>query len=70
MKTWFRRTFVVIDIEEARERNLTFVCNIYGDLINLYNCRSLWEDDKGRVWSVKQLNKDVWYAKDAEYEQG
>lgn len=54
-----RRVFVVIDIEEAKKRDMIFLFNIYGDVINILNCRSVWEDDQRRLWSVKQLNDEL-----------
>lgn len=52
---WFRRTFVKIDITEAKERGFSFVGNVHGDEINQLNCRSIWRDKKGKAWRVKQL---------------
>ena len=55
MKNWLLRTFYVISNEKARELNLTHHENIYGDLINLINCRSIWKDSKGRRYRVRHL---------------
>ena len=55
IRSTYRRLFIVIDIKEAKERNLSFVGNVWGDEINKLNCRSIWYDDKKRRWRVKQL---------------
>lgn len=56
MKKFFIRIFTIISIEKAYEYNLTFVTNVYGDEINIINCRSLWIDGNGRYYRIKQLN--------------
>ena len=55
MKEWFIRTFCVISKAQAEERNLSFVGNVYGDEINLLNCRSIWRDSKNRMYRVREL---------------
>lgn len=50
----YRQMFVVINIKEAKEKNLNFVRNVYGDEINKLNCRSIWSS-KNRSWRVEQL---------------
>ena len=52
----YRQLFVIIDIEEAKERGFTFYRNVFGDEINHINYRSLWVDHKARTWRVEQLN--------------
>ena len=52
----YRQLFVIIDIEEAKERGFEFYRNVFGDEINHINCRSLWVDHKARAWRVEQLN--------------
>lgn len=44
-----------LDLHQAQYFKLTHVRNIYGDEINHLNCRSLWKDEKGRLYKVKQL---------------
>jgi hypothetical protein len=55
MKKWFYRTFKVITTEQAVEWKLIHRYNIYGDLINQINCRSVWADSNGRLYRVKEL---------------
>lgn len=55
LKMWYARWFQVIDIQTARKWNLTHFGNVYGDMINRFNCRSIWEDSKGRQYRIKQL---------------
>lgn len=52
---WYARWFRTITNEEAKEWGLTFIRNIYGDGINIYNCRSMWCDNKGRDYRGKSL---------------
>lgn len=51
----FVARFKVLSIEEASELNLTIKNNLYGDAINIYGCRSIWEDEKGREYCVSHL---------------
>jgi hypothetical protein len=51
----YLRTFCVITIEKAKSLNLRHVRNVHGDEINMINCRSVWEDDKGRTYRVQLL---------------
>ena len=57
IKLWYYRNFIIIDFTKAAELNLKFCFNIYGDLINRLNCRSIYKDNKNRYYRVKQLNK-------------
>ena len=57
MKKWFYRTFKVISKEQAIEWNLFHFYNVYGDLINKLNCRSIWVDNKGKKYRVRELIK-------------
>ncbi len=52
---WYARWFKVITNEQAKELGLVHVRNIYGDEINKINCRSIWEDAKGRKYRVELL---------------
>lgn len=54
---WYIRTLMVISKEKAVRKGLFFRCNIYGDLINKFNCRSFYVDDKKRVYRVNELNE-------------
>jgi len=58
MRKYFEHWFVITN-ERARELNLQFIRNIYGDLINHLNCRSIWKDDGGKQYRVKYLNKPL-----------
>lgn len=55
IKLWFKRKFGVFTYKDIKQLNLTFVCNIYGDYINIINCRSIWEDKKGRKYRCHSL---------------
>lgn len=57
MKNWWLRNFRVISNKKAAELNLVLHRNIYGDEINRLNCRSIWEDKKGRAYRVRNLKK-------------
>jgi hypothetical protein len=51
------RNFKVISIAQAKEWNLIFVRNVYGDDIHYYGCRSIWADIKGREYRVSHLHQ-------------
>ena len=55
LKLWWLRTFKVITNERAEGLGLKHLENIYGDMINRINCRSIWEDEKGRTYRVSNL---------------
>ena len=55
LKLWYTRTFLVINIDYAKKLGLEHVRNIYGDEINHINCRSIWQDNKGRTYRVHEL---------------
>jgi hypothetical protein len=45
MIVFFYHRFKVIEsCKEAQERCLKFNNNVYGDSINMWNCRSFWYD--------------------------
>jgi hypothetical protein len=56
IKIWWLRGFCVISNQQAKELGLKHMCNIYGDEINKLECRSLWQDEKERVYRVKNLH--------------
>lgn len=56
MKLWYR-LFKVLDEKQALKLNLKFSHNVYGDLINLLNCRSIYKDDKNRYYRIAQLKQ-------------
>lgn len=49
------RNFKVISNKKAKEINLKWYRNVFGDEINHLNCRSIWIDRKGRRYRVKYL---------------
>lgn len=56
IRKWFVCQFsIVISEKEARELNLKFDCNVYGDQINYWNCRSLWRDSKRNIYRIREL---------------
>jgi hypothetical protein len=55
---WYIRTFKVISNQEARDLELKFLRNVYGDEINILNCRSIWIDNKQREYRVRYLSYD------------
>lgn len=57
IKMWYARWFKVITIEQAKKWELAHIRNIYGDGINIYNCRSIWCDNEGRYYRVKYIKK-------------
>ena len=52
---WIKKNFGLLSEQECIDLKLKFVCNIYGDYINLYNCRSIWKDERGKTFRCKQL---------------
>ena len=55
LKLWYIRKFKVITIEKANSLNLKHFKNVYGDEINHIRCRSLWVDNKNRLYRVSNL---------------
>lgn len=55
IKRWYKRNFCILSTEECKEMNLLPAFNIYGDAINMLNCRSLWKDDQGKLYRCKDL---------------
>lgn len=55
IKLWWIRTFNVISTEQAIKMGLTWKRNVYGDEINLANCRSIWLDEKENSYRVAEL---------------
>ena len=52
---WFLRMFCIVTPIQIRKYGLKHHSNIYGDGINHWNCRSIWKDDKGRVYKSDVL---------------
>lgn len=55
IRNWWLRTFKVISTDVAIKVGLQPYDNIYGDLSNYLNCRSIWIDKKGRRYRVYEL---------------
>ncbi len=55
---WFLSRFKTISNAKAEKLGFTFHRNVYGDEINMLNCRSIWKDNKGRYYRVEQLVKE------------
>ena len=54
----FYHRFTVIDsCIEAESRGLKFHNNVYGDVINHFNCRSLYNDEYGFMYRCSELKK-------------
>lgn len=57
LKMWWIRMFCIIPTsKDALELGLTHSMDMFGDAINLMNCRSLWIDSKSRVYRVAELH--------------
>ncbi len=55
IKRWWVSNYQVITLEKAKELELEFVTNIYGDRINVLNCRSLWVDRYNNPYRCNEL---------------
>lgn len=55
IKYWFKKELGVLSIEECKRLNLDFYCNVYGDPINMFNCRSFWRDKNFKNYSCREL---------------
>ena len=49
---------ITITTKEAKSLGLKFHQNVYGDLINRFNCRSFWKDAKGNIYHIRELQKE------------
>lgn len=56
MREWYIRKFKVISVKEAEDRELIFRGNVYGDDINILNCRSIWVNKRGQAYRVSELS--------------
>ena len=56
LKLWYYRNFCIISNDKAKELGLCHVANVYGDWINILNCRSIWVDSDYKTYKVKGLN--------------
>ena len=55
IKRWYKRNFCILTMKECMEMNLIHSFNLYGDGINMFNCRSFWKDEKGRLYRCENL---------------
>ena len=58
IKLFYYRTFKILTQKIAIELDLEFFRNVFGDEINHINCRSLWADNKGRLYRVYELYQE------------
>ena len=57
MNLWFIRLLnKKLTQKEAEGLGLIWFQNIYGDAIDVFDCRSIWCDSEGRPYRVKELN--------------
>lgn len=59
LKMWYARNFKVISAQQALRWKLEFDRGVYGDEINLLNCRSIWRDAKNRTYRVQELTEFI-----------
>ena len=52
---FYYRFKIIKKCETALKRDLQFGCNVYGDGINLWNCRSFWKDKFGFLYRCAEL---------------
>ena len=57
IKFWFRSFKHIKTIKNAQEIGLEWQFNVYGDNINLWNCRSVWCDEFGFLYRCQELLK-------------
>ena len=52
---WFKSFNKIETINDAELMGLKFITNVHGDGINIYNCRSFWEDKYGNNYRCDGL---------------
>lgn len=52
---WFIRNFNVISKQKAEAIGLRYSRGVYGDEINHRNCRSIYVDNKQRIYRIKEI---------------
>lgn len=57
LKLLYIRWFKILSIEEAITLGLTHYGNVYGDNINICNCRSFWIDKRNKIYRISELYK-------------
>lgn len=56
IRKWVIRLLsTTISKQEALKLGLKFDQNIYGDMINNWNCRSIWRDKERNIYRVSEL---------------
>ena len=56
LRKWFICQFsITISTVEAIKLGLEPEFNVYGDMINRWNCRSIWRDQKRNVYRIAEL---------------
>lgn len=55
IKYWFRSLKHVKTVKDAQKMKLKFQFNMYGDPINIYNCRSVWSDEYDNLYRCQEL---------------
>lgn len=51
--------FHILSYKQVLKYKLVHICNVYGDAINLLNCRSLWTNNKGLFFRCEDLFIDT-----------
>ena len=57
IKYWFRSLKRIKTVKNAQDMNLEWQFNVYGDVVNMWNCRSIWCDEFGFLYKCKELFK-------------
>jgi hypothetical protein len=55
IKFWYKKEFGILSVDECEKLGLEFCHNIYSDSINIYGCRSIWRDKKGKSYKCESL---------------
>ena len=55
---FYHRFKVIKTCNDAKERGLQFDNNVYGDAINMWNCRSFWYDEFNYRYRCAKLHVD------------
>lgn len=54
---FYHRFKIIESCELARKKGLKFENNVYGDSINMWNCRSFWYDEFDFRYRCAELKK-------------
>jgi hypothetical protein len=55
IKIWCKRNFGRFTVNECELLGLRWFKNVYGDNINIFNCRSIWLDEQSRIYKCDEL---------------